>query len=82
MAGIGLALGLASAIFIFLYVSDELRYDRIHPHFENTYRLGNVFTDPNGDALTFSIQNRPSWATFSTSTGRLSGPISVHDGHP
>lgn len=30
-------------------------------------------TDPNGDTLTFSIQNAPSWASFSTSTGRLSG---------
>jgi hypothetical protein len=30
-------------------------------------------SDPDGQALTFSIVNRPSWATFSTSTGRLSG---------
>lgn len=30
-------------------------------------------SDPNGDKLTFSIVNRPAWATFSTSTGRLSG---------
>lgn len=30
-------------------------------------------SDPDGNPLTFSIQNRPSWATFSTSTGRLSG---------
>jgi hypothetical protein len=29
--------------------------------------------DPDGDPLTYSIQNRPTWATFSTSTGRLSG---------
>lgn len=29
--------------------------------------------DPDGNTLGFSIQNRPSWATFSTSTGRLSG---------
>jgi hypothetical protein len=29
--------------------------------------------DPNGDALGFSIANKPSWAAFSTSTGRLSG---------
>jgi hypothetical protein len=29
--------------------------------------------DPDGNALGFSITNRPSWATFSTSTGRLSG---------
>jgi putative Ig domain-containing protein len=30
-------------------------------------------TDVDGDVLTFSIQNRPSWATFSPTTGRLSG---------
>ncbi len=36
----GLALGLASAIFIFLYVSDELQYDTMHPHYKNTYRHG------------------------------------------
>ena len=29
--------------------------------------------DPDGDTLTFSITNKPSWANFSTSTGRLSG---------
>jgi hypothetical protein len=30
-------------------------------------------SDPDGNSLGFSIQNRPSWATFSTTTGRLSG---------
>ena len=30
-------------------------------------------SDANGDTLAFSIANKPSWATFSTSTGRLSG---------
>jgi Putative Ig domain len=30
-------------------------------------------TDPNGDQITFEIQNRPAWATFDTATGRLSG---------
>jgi hypothetical protein len=33
--------------------------------------------DANGDPLTFSIANMPSWATFSTSTGRLSGTPSA-----
>lgn len=38
-------------------------------------------SDANGDKLTFSIQNRPSWATFSSSTGKLSGtPNSSHVG--
>lgn len=44
----GLALGLASAILIFLYVSDELRYDTMQPYYKNTYRLGCVFTNPDG----------------------------------
>lgn len=34
-------------------------------------------SDPNGDTLSFSIQNAPSWASFSTSTGRLSGTPST-----
>jgi hypothetical protein len=29
--------------------------------------------DIDGDSLTFSISNRPAWASFNTSTGRLSG---------
>jgi hypothetical protein len=38
-------------------------------------------TDPEGKTLGYSITNRPTWATFSTSTGRLSGtPSSSHVG--
>jgi hypothetical protein len=50
--------------------------------------------DADGDTLAFSIDNKPAWATFNTSTGRLSGTpdaadvgtyanisISVSDGH-
>src|SRR5215813_234235 len=44
----GLALGLASAILIFLYVSDELQYDTMHPYFHNTYRIGCRFTNREG----------------------------------
>ncbi len=44
----GLALGLASAILIFLYVSDELRYDTMQPYYKNTYRIGTTFVNPNG----------------------------------
>lgn len=29
--------------------------------------------DPDGDALTFSISNKPAWASFDPATGRLSG---------
>jgi hypothetical protein len=30
-------------------------------------------SDPDGDTLTYSIQNKPTWATFSTTSGKLSG---------
>jgi len=30
-------------------------------------------SDPDGNALSFSIANRPAWATFNAGTGRLSG---------
>lgn len=36
-------------------------------------------TDPDGNSLTFSISNKPAWATFSTSTGRLSGTPATAD---
>ena len=37
------------------------------------YSFQPTATDADGDALTWSIQNKPSWATFSASTGRLTG---------
>jgi hypothetical protein len=36
-----------------------------------------VATDGDDDALGFTIENRPGWATFDTATGRLSGTPSV-----
>jgi hypothetical protein len=43
------------------------------------YQFQPSASDADGDPLTFSIQNRPSWATFNTSTGRLSGTPSLLD---
>ncbi len=50
--------------------------------------VGQIFTftptasDPDGQTLTFRITNKPSWATFSTSTGRLRGtPTATHVGN-
>jgi hypothetical protein len=37
------------------------------------YSFTPTASDANGDPLTFSITNKPSWATFSTTNGRLSG---------
>ena len=59
-----------------------------------TYEFVPSASDPDGDALTFGIDAKPSWGVFDTSTGRLSGTpgaadvgvargivISVSDGH-
>jgi len=37
------------------------------------YSWGPTASDPDGGTLTYSIANKPAWATFSTTTGRLTG---------
>lgn len=39
----------------------------------NAYSFTPTVSNPGGGTLSFSIQSAPSWATFSTSTGTLSG---------
>jgi hypothetical protein len=43
------------------------------------YRFQPTASDTDGDALTFSIQNKPAWATFSASTGALAGTPGAGD---
>ena len=38
-----------------------------------SYSFTPTASDPDGNTLSFSIVNRPAWASFSSSTGRLSG---------
>jgi hypothetical protein len=46
------------------------------------YSFQPTASDPDGNSLTFSVANAPSWATFSTSTGRLQGtPTAAHVGN-
>ena len=53
----------------------------------NEARIGQQYSfnpnasDPDGDTLTFTINNMPTWASFNTSTGRLTGtPVSGDEG--
>lgn len=39
----------------------------------SAYSFKPTAVDANGDALGFSISNKPSWSTFNTTTGQLSG---------
>ena len=43
------------------------------------YSFTPTASDPDGNTLTFSIANKPSWATFNTGTGRLQGTPSAGD---
>jgi hypothetical protein len=45
----------------------------------NEYTFTPAASDPNGLTLTFSIANRPSWASFDSGDGTLSGTPSVED---
>jgi phenylpyruvate tautomerase PptA (4-oxalocrotonate tautomerase family) len=38
-----------------------------------SYSFTPIASDPNGDTLRFTIKNKPGWAGFNSSTGRLSG---------
>lgn len=39
----------------------------------SAYTFSPTASDPDGQTLTWSITNKPAWASFSTTTGRLSG---------
>ena len=46
-----------------------------------TYSFTPSVSDPDAQPLTFSISNKPTWASFDASTGRLTGaPTSAHAG--
>jgi len=45
----------------------------------SSYTFTPTSSDSDGDSLTFSITNKPSWASFNTSTGELSGTPSYSD---
>jgi len=49
---------------------------------DSVYRFTPGATDVDGDSLTFSITNRPAWASFDSSTGELTGiPRNAHVGN-
>lgn len=43
------------------------------------YSFKPIAEDPDGDVLSFTIQNKPSWLSFNTQTGQLSGTPDASD---
>ncbi len=55
---VGLSIGLITAIYIFLYVVDELTYDKSHTNYKRIYRLESHFTI-NGKDDFFAVTQVP-----------------------
>lgn len=45
----------------------------------NSYSFAPTASDPDGDTLSFSIQNKPSWANFNTINGSITGQVQLAD---
>ncbi|NOQ24683.1 MAG: FtsX-like permease family protein [Bacteroidales bacterium] len=57
----GLAIGLASFIFIVLYIDDEIKYDKYHEHADRVYRVNRLYNnnDVDEDAATLCFPAGP-----------------------
>ncbi len=54
----GLTIGITSSVFIMLYVSDELSYDKFHTNGENIYRVVSNIQEPD-NAFTWAVAQIP-----------------------
>ncbi|TFH48043.1 MAG: ABC transporter permease, partial [Bacteroidia bacterium] len=54
----GLSLGIASALFLIIYVSDEVSYDRYHDNADRIYRVSSRITEPD-DQFTWNVAQLP-----------------------
>ena len=63
---LGLTLGITSAIFLIIYVADEVSYDRYHEKADRIYRVSSTIKEPD-DQFTWIVAQIPF------------GPAVVHD---
>ncbi|MCD4709346.1 MAG: ABC transporter permease [Bacteroidales bacterium] len=61
---VGLAIGISSFLFILIYVTDELKYDRFHENHDRIYRVNRLYdsNDIHEDAATCSFPLGPALA--------------------
>ncbi len=46
---LGLSIGMAAAVLVFLWILDELSFDSFHENYENIYRIVTTMDNPKGD---------------------------------
>jgi len=66
---IGLALGITSCLIIFLFVENELKFDRVHPDHDRIYRVTHLFKMPQANDFTACTQSPMADAIRETMTG-------------
>jgi putative ABC transport system permease protein len=83
----GLALGLATAILIGLYVRDEVTFERFLPDYQQTYRVQSIDTDTDGKPWVFASTPhgmaallRESFPEFAEITRMMGGKYGVRHG--
>jgi putative ABC transport system permease protein len=83
----GLALGLATAILIGLYVRDELTFERFLPDYERVYRLQSIVTETDGKRDVYASTPhslapalRESFPEFAAVTRMMGGQYGVRHG--
>ena len=55
---LGLTLGITSALFLIIYVADELSYDRYHENADRIYRVSSNIKEPD-DQFTWNVAQMP-----------------------
>jgi putative ABC transport system permease protein len=55
---LGLTLGISCALFLIIYVSDEVSYDRYHKNADRIYRVSSKITEPD-DQFTWNVAQIP-----------------------
>lgn len=55
---VGLTLGITSALFLLIYVADEVSYDRFHEKADRIYRVSSTITEPD-DQFTWIVAQIP-----------------------
>jgi putative ABC transport system permease protein len=55
---LGLTLGISSALFLIIYVADEVSYDRYHEKADRIYRVSTKITEPD-DQFTWNVAQIP-----------------------
>ena len=64
---LGLTLGITSALFLIIYVADEVSYDRYHEKADRIYRVSSKITEPDDQFRGSSKKLRPNHELGSSS---------------